>query len=199
MEEKCRSTTGKKFHIHWTVPLLTLQGVRVLEWGGVEKREAWGSDSSPNHKKSPHSCCVPEQNTWFFLPCCGWNGWKGGQPDQLSEDCAITESSHNFSRLIQAPFFFTNQDQVMQLAHCLSSLGDQNGPMNGPKVDEVICKTLKGPSSDAMFHDIVIPGQELYYTKNSGANLSIMCRRPRSQGAETRLESGGFASEPEAH
>jgi hypothetical protein len=111
----------------------------------------------------------------------------------------IPGSSHHFSRLKQAPFFFTNQDQVMQLAHCLSSLGDQNGPMNGPKVDEVICKTLKGPSSDAMFHDIVIPGQELYYTKNSGANLSIMCRRPRSQGAETRLESGGFASEPEAH
>jgi hypothetical protein len=65
----------------------------------------------------------------------------------------------------------------MQLAHSLSSLGDQNGPMNGPKVDEVICKALKGTSSNAMFHDIVIAGQELCYTKNSGANLSIMCCR----------------------
>jgi hypothetical protein len=87
----------------------------------------------------------------------------------------------------------------MQLAHCLSSLGDQNRPMNGPKVDEVICKTLKGTSSDAMFHDIVIAGQELYYTKNSGTNLSIMCPRTQSQGAETRVETGGFASKPEAH
>ncbi len=111
----------------------------------------------------------------------------------------IPGSSHHFTRLKQYPFLFTNSDQVMQLAHCLSSLGDQNGPMNGPKVDEVICKTLKGPSSDAMFHDIVIAGQELYYTKNAGSNLSIMCRRPRSPGVETRVETGGFASKPEAH
>ncbi len=62
----------------------------------------------------------------------------------------------------------------MQLAHCLSSLGDQNGPMNGPKVDEVICKTMKGPSSDAMFHDIVIPCLVLYYTFNSVSILSIL-------------------------
>ncbi len=74
----------------------------------------------------------------------------------------IPGSSHHFTRLKQYPFLFTNSDQVMQLAHCLSSLGDQNGPMNGPKVDEVICKTLKGPSSDAMFHDIVIAGQDLF-------------------------------------
>jgi hypothetical protein len=71
--------------------------------------------------------------------------------------------------------------------------------MNGPKVDEVICKTLKGTSSDAMFHDIVIAGQELYCTQNAGANLSIMCRRPQSCGVETIVETGGFASKPEAH
>jgi hypothetical protein len=87
----------------------------------------------------------------------------------------------------------------MQLVHYLSSLSDQNGPMNGPKVDEVICKTWKGTSYNAMFHDIVIAGQELYYTKNAGANLSIMCQRPQSRGVETVVETGGFASKPEAH
>jgi hypothetical protein len=71
--------------------------------------------------------------------------------------------------------------------------------MDGPKVDEVICKTLKGTSSDAMFHDIVIAGQELYYTKNSGRNLSIMCHRTQRQGAEARVKTCGFASKPEAH
>jgi hypothetical protein len=108
----------------------------------------------------------------------------------------IPGSSHHFTRLKQSPFFFTSPDQVMQLAHCLSSLGDQNGPMNGPKVDEVICKTLKGPSSEAMFHDIVIAGQDLYYTSNSGANLSIMCRRSQTTEVE-RVKTGGFASEPQ--
>jgi hypothetical protein len=43
MEEKCRSTTGKKFHIHWTVPLLALQSVRVLVWGGVENGKPEGA------------------------------------------------------------------------------------------------------------------------------------------------------------
>jgi hypothetical protein len=70
----------------------------------------------------------------------------------------IPGSAHHSARLKQSSFFFTSSDQVMQLARYLTSLGDQNGPMNGPKVDEVICKTLKGPASEAMFHDIVIAG-----------------------------------------
>jgi hypothetical protein len=85
----------------------------------------------------------------------------------------------------------------MQLAHYLTSLSDQNGRMNGPKLNEVICKHLKGPSSDTMFHDIVIAGQELYYTKNYGASLSIMCPS-QSQGVK-RVETGGFAGKPHAH
>jgi hypothetical protein len=36
--------------------------------------------------------------------------------------------------------------------------------MNGPKVDEVLCKTLRGTSSDAMFHAIIIRDQDLFYT-----------------------------------
>jgi hypothetical protein len=56
-------------------------------------------------------------------------------------------------------------------------IGDKNGSMNGPKVDEVICKSLRGTLSDAMFHDIVISGQDLFYTSNCGANLSAMCPR----------------------
>jgi hypothetical protein len=50
-----------------------------------------------------------------------------------------------------------------------------------------------------MFHDIVIAGQELYYIKNAGANLLIMCQRPQSRGVETIVETGVFASKPEAH
>jgi hypothetical protein len=90
----------------------------------------------------------------------------------------IPGSSHHFIHLKQPPFFFTRpEDQVMQLVHCLSVLGDKNGPMNGAKVDEVsICKSLRGTSNDAMFHDIVIRDQDLFYTDNSGANLSVMCR-----------------------
>jgi hypothetical protein len=56
----------------------------------------------------------------------------------------IPGSSHHFTRLKQPPLFFTSPDQVMQLVHRLSVLGDKNGPMNGPKVDEVLCKTLRG-------------------------------------------------------
>jgi hypothetical protein len=74
----------------------------------------------------------------------------------------IPGSSHHFTRLKQPPFFFTSPDQVMQLVHRLSVLGDKNGPMNGPKVDEVLCKTLRGTSSDAMFHDILIRDQDLF-------------------------------------
>jgi hypothetical protein len=107
-------------------------------------------------------------------------------------------SSHHFTRLKQPPFFFTSPDQVMQLVHCLSVLGDKNGPMNGPKVDEVICKGLRGPSSDSMFHDIVISGQDLYYTSNSGSDLSVMCRRSLTRD-EDRVETGGFSSEAQPH
>jgi hypothetical protein len=87
----------------------------------------------------------------------------------------IPGSSHHFTRLKQSPFFFTSPDQVMHLVHRLSVLGDMNGSLNGPKVDEVICKSLRGTSSDAIFHDIVINGQDLFYTTNDGANLSVMC------------------------
>jgi hypothetical protein len=110
----------------------------------------------------------------------------------------IPGSSHHFTRLKQPPFFFTSPDQVMQLVHRLSVLGDKNGPMNGPKVDEVLCKTLRGTSSDAMFHDIVIRDQDLFYTTNSGANLSVMCRRSLTR-EEDRVETGGFTSEPQKH
>jgi hypothetical protein len=47
---------------------------------------------------------------------------------------------------------------AMQLAHRLALLVDQNGWMNDPKVDEVICKMLKCSSSETMFHNIVITG-----------------------------------------
>ncbi len=107
-------------------------------------------------------------------------------------------SSHHFSCLKQSPFFFKSPDQVMQLAHCLSSLGDQNGPMNGPKVDEVICKTLKGSFSAEMFHDVVIAGQDLYYTTNCGTNLSVTCRRSSTRNVDT-VAIGGFSSTPESH
>jgi hypothetical protein len=85
------------------------------------------------------------------------------------------------------------------LAHHLSALGDKKGQMNGPKVlDEVICKTLRGPSSDAMFHDIVISGQDVFYTTNCGANISVMCWRSLTRGEE-RVETRGFSSEPQPH
>ncbi len=89
----------------------------------------------------------------------------------------IPGSSHHFTCLKQSHFFFTSPDQVMQLVHRLSVLGDKNGPMNGPKVDEVLYKTLRGTSSDAMFHDIVIRDQDIFYTTNSEAKLSVTCRR----------------------
>jgi hypothetical protein len=76
----------------------------------------------------------------------------------------IPGSSHHFTRLKQPPLFFTSPDHVMQLVHQLSVLGDKNGQMNGPKVDEVLCKTLRGTSSDAMFHAIIIRDQDLFYT-----------------------------------
>ncbi len=110
----------------------------------------------------------------------------------------IPGSSHHFTRLKQPPFFFTSPDQVMQLVHRLSVLGDKNGPMNGPKVDEVLYKTLRGTSSDVMFHDIVIRDQDLFYTTNSGAKLSVTCRRSLTR-EEDRVDTGGFTSDPQTH
>jgi hypothetical protein len=39
------------------------------------------------------------------------------------KDC-IPGSFHHLACLKQPSFFFTNSNQVMHLAHCLSSLGD---------------------------------------------------------------------------
>jgi hypothetical protein len=86
----------------------------------------------------------------------------------------------------------------MQLVHQLSVLGDKNGLMNGPKVDEVLCKTVRGTSSDAMFHDTVIRDQDLFYTTNSGAKLSVTCRRSLTR-EEDRVDTGGFTSDPQTH
>lgn len=55
----------------------------------------------------------------------------------------------------------------------------------------MIYKTLKGPTSDAMFDDIIIAGQDLCYATNSGANLSMMCRWSQTREVE-RVQSGGF-------
>jgi hypothetical protein len=101
-------------------------------------------------------------------------------------------------RLSEAPFNFRRPDQVRQLGHCLASRGDRNGRMNGAKVDEVMCKTLKPHTSDVMFKDVVIKGCDLFYPSNEGSNLRIM--RVRSDtGATEAVVTGGFESSPHAH
>jgi hypothetical protein len=40
--------------------------------------------------------------------------------------------------------------------------GNQNDRMNGAKVDEVMCKTLKPQASDTRFNDVVIKGCNLF-------------------------------------
>jgi hypothetical protein len=85
--------------------------------------------------------------------------------------CIPGSSNHHCSCLKESTFNFTNtKQQGAQLAHCLASLGDQNGQINGPIVDEVICKILKPTSLDAMFHGIVITCKNLFFQTNYGPN-----------------------------
>jgi hypothetical protein len=86
----------------------------------------------------------------------------------------------------------------MQLPHCLASLGAQNRWMDGPKVDEIICKLLKPASSDLMFNNIVIIGQYLFFLTHYGANLTIMHHPVLTRDVEMD-DTGGFASKPETH
>ena len=69
--------------------------------------------------------------------------------------------------------------------------------MNGPKVDEVLCKTLKRPTSETMFHGLAIDKIDLFSTRNRESQLSIMCLRAETR-EEEEVETGGFASHPEA-
>jgi hypothetical protein len=87
---------------------------------------------------------------------------------------SIPGSSLHQKPLSEAPFFFQRPDQIRQLAHCLAARGDRNGRMNGAKVDEVMCKTLKPHSSDTRFNDVVIKGYNLYFPSNEGSNLRMM-------------------------
>jgi hypothetical protein len=101
-------------------------------------------------------------------------------------------------RLSEAPFFFQKPNQIRQLAHCLAARGDQNGRINGAKVDEVMCKTLKPHSSDTRFNDVVIKGCNLYFPSNEGTNLRMMRVRAET-GTTENVVTGGFETAPHAH
>jgi hypothetical protein len=84
------------------------------------------------------------------------------------------------------------------LAHCLAARGDRNGRMNGAKVDEVMCKTLKPHSSDTRFNDVVIKGYNLYFPSNEGSNLRMMPVRAET-GTTEHVVTRWFESAPHAH
>jgi hypothetical protein len=69
--------------------------------------------------------------------------------------------------------------------------------MNGPKVDEVICKALKPTAVDAMFLDIWIAGQDLFFPTNHGKTLTIMRRCWALTRIVKIVDTSGFASKAE--
>jgi hypothetical protein len=111
---------------------------------------------------------------------------------------SIPGSSLHQKRLSEAPSFFQRPDQIRQLAHCLAARGDRNGRMNGAKVDEVMCKTLKPHSSDTRFNDVVIKGCDLYFPSNEESNLRMMRVRAET-GTTEHVVTRGFESAPYAH
>ena len=111
---------------------------------------------------------------------------------------SVPGSGLHQKRLAEAPFFFRRSDQVLQLGHCLAAKGDRNGRMNGAKVDEVMCTTLKSSSLDSMYKDVVIKGCDLFFPSNEGANLRLM-RVEAATGETVAVLTGGFESIPHAH
>jgi hypothetical protein len=70
--------------------------------------------------------------------------------------------------------------------------------MNGAKVDEAMCMTLKPHSSDTRFNDVVIKDCDLYFPSNEGSNLRMMRVRTET-GITENAVTGGFESAPHAY
>jgi hypothetical protein len=73
--------------------------------------------------------------------------------------------------------------------------------MNGPKVlDEVICKALNLLQQlDAMFCNIWITRQDLFFWTNSGKTLTIMCHCWALTREVEMADTIGFASKADVH
>ena len=89
---------------------------------------------------------------------------------------SIPGSTQHFEKLKKAPYLCTKKEQVEQIQKYVCNTGDENGPIAGPKGDEIMCFELRDESKQKQYQDIVFPKEDIYFTRIDGSNYLKLLR-----------------------